>query len=313
MQPPPVKPEKKTDTKKTRSIIKFGTKDTITISIALLLMLSGVVMSIYYGFHRELIAIILIAFSLGLLSFLMIGKIETKEISFVGVKISQASGGFLIFILILSGFLGYKKLTNQSKVNFMNADLENSLRIEEPIDSAIWRDAAGTFKWFNPPLAFATDEHKELKMKWFSNPNFQLKILLIQSYNFGQDSAHFIPKLKNLQIFSKLLLIKYKDIPNVLDRVIVRICKDDFIPSQSFFIDNKWGENQSRYSIFYLPSHKDNDKPIKCIVTLSKDFYSILNEEFELHWKHDFIDVSIEKLLNTVITNYTTRDSIKSN
>jgi hypothetical protein len=241
----------------------------------------------------------------------MIGKIGTKDLSFMGIKISQASGGFLVFIIILASFLGYKKITNKTKVDILAGDMKNALQIREPIDSLVWRDASGTFKWFNPPLSFATDEHLKLKMNWFNHEDFELKILLIESYKHSQDSVFFIPRLRRLQKFVIALRKKYKDVPDLDDRIKVRICKDEFIPSQSFFIDNKWGNTGLQKSIFYLPNKKFEDKPLKCIVSNSTEFYGILNEEFELHWQNDGMNISLNKLLATKITDSTTREVIK--
>ncbi|MBL0200952.1 MAG: hypothetical protein IPP81_12720 [Chitinophagaceae bacterium] len=284
---------------------KFNPKDYITILVAALLLIAGIVISIWKDFEIELIAFIFIAFSFGLLSFLMIGKIGTNNLSFAGIKISQASGGFLVFILILTSFLGYKKLTSK-------AALENSIQIENPRNTSIWKDASGVFEWFNPPLTYASDLHLKTKINWFNNDEFKLRILLIESEDSTENSDKFIKRLVNLQLFIANLSDKYKSEFKFDKHIEVRICMEKYIPTGSFFTTDKWRNKNTPRSIFYLPLKDNIWEPSQCIVSSSSDFYKTLHDEFQRHWgENDAQKISLDKLLNTTITEKTTRSLLK--
>ncbi|MBK6381414.1 MAG: hypothetical protein IPF72_17760 [Chitinophagaceae bacterium] len=88
--------------------------------------------------------------------------------------------------------------------------MENSIQIENPRNTSIWKDASGVFEWFNPPLTYASDLHLKTKMNWFNNDDFKLRILLIESEDSTENSDKFIKRLVNLQLFIANLSDKYK-------------------------------------------------------------------------------------------------------
>lgn len=279
--------------------LKPETKDLITIIIAVLLLITGISISLLKGFAPELVVFILISFSVGLLSFLMIGKIESKEISFAGIKISQVSGGFLIFILLLSGFLGYKKIASNSDT--FQAD---------PSNKKLWVDAAGIFEWYNPPLVYAVEEHQQIKMDWFKNDDFQLRILLIQNADSAERVLYFKPKLERLKIFAIALLEKYKNEFDVKKHLRVKICVETQSPTYSFFTTGNAGRNEQPKSIIYLPDASVVPRPKQSIVSFNRGIHESLSTEFQRHWENDATEISIERLLKTMITKSTTRDSL---
>ncbi len=284
---------------------KLGSKDLITIAVAVLMLLAGIVISSIEKFTLELIAFILISFSFGLLSFLMIGKIQGKEISFLGIKISQVSGGFLIFIIVLASFLAFKKISV--------AELESkATRLGNPEETWVWEGASGVFEWFNPPLGYAAVEHKNLKSDWFKDDKFILKILLIQSKD-SNDRENFYKRIENLQKFVGYLAEKYTD--TTLEKQLeIRVCIEDKIPNQSFFTSKHWvNNNKNPRSIYYLPYKAKTQRPSYCIVASSEEFHALLHEEFDRHWESGTKKVDIKKLLSIGITENITRDAIVSN
>lgn len=292
-----------------------STKDYITIVVAVLLLVSGILISILRKFDSdsiEFIVFLLIAFSIGLLSFLMIGKIGSKEISFAGIKINQITGGFLIFILILTGFFGYKKITKQEEIAVLKDSLANSIQIENPAESSVWKDASGVFEWFNPPLEYAIDEHLKIKMNWFKNDNFQLRILLIASKDSDENKKIFLVRLNNLKTFITRLTENYKEDFNMKKHLSVKICTESYIPNQSFFTTTNWGNKPIPRSIFYLPLKDNLGKPSKSIVSSSKKFNETLHDEFEKHWENDAYKISLDSLLNSSISNTFNWQSIRS-
>lgn len=274
----------------------FGNKEIVTIVIAIGLISVSMYLSIKEGFLIELFTAILLSFGLGLLSFLMIGQLAAKEITVFQIKISQASGGFLVFIILLSCFLGYKKISS-------DVIISNSLQIDDPRKEYIWKDARGTFEWFNPPLALAAKEHLGLKVNWFKEKDFQLHILLLKSQTSIEDNKRFYePRIKNLKIFIDSLKGKMEK-GRVLDNhVIVRVFEANFIPTQSFFTTNKYGPKAIPHSIFYLPSKENSFKPSSCIVSSSATFNVELHREFESYWA-SAKDISLEKLLSTGVVD----------
>ena len=108
-------------------------RDYISMAIGLLLLgLVTFFMSKSEFASKEMFYFVILAFSLGLLSFLIIGKI-TGEGKMLGVNIKSFSGGFAIFIIVILLFLVKQHETPEEP----DPNIE-IFKTENPQDTTVW-------------------------------------------------------------------------------------------------------------------------------------------------------------------------------
>lgn len=234
---------------------------------------------------KELMLIILFAFGISMLSFLVVGKIFGKYNAF------NLSGGFALFGLVLLLYFQYSsRLFKFSETN------REVVQIRNPGDISIWEKPAGKLKFFNAPFAYAASSHFRTKLKWFEDPAFELSILMFDSQDSALHKSKFIPRLKNLRVFLNSLNANNINLNNVEVKVYTGIN----IPSTSFFITDRSIDKKS-YSIMYMTKQI---KPTDCLVSESQTFERLLENEFSNFWEHETTrGLSIEKLLDKTINN----------
>lgn len=273
--------------------------------------------TVLYFPHDEMlnaIGFILLGFFLGMLSFLIIGTIEGNKVKLFGINISQISGGFLVFAIVLASLFSYKRLTNEKmissikaadkiKIDSLEKQLHNfnteAIKIDDPRRKEIWEKGGGTFEWFNAPLKLATEEHAKTKFAWFKDPDFKLQLVLIYSDKEDLNNTYFLPRFENLKEFVRNMKKQADASTEKIDlqnQLIVKVVKSDFIPTQSFFTTTQSSEGKP-YSIFYLPTKDNIMKPSDCIVSSSAEFNKSLHTEFEKYWDSGK-KLSITKLLD---------------
>ena len=240
---------------------------------------------------KEMFYFIILGFSLGLLSFLIIGKI-TGEGRMLGVNIKSFSGGFAVFIIVILLFV------------FKSGDTSTEImQISNPQDTAIWNVADGQFKWFNAPFGYAANkEHARTKFAWFKKPNFTLEILMFLSADSTENHALFNPRLENLRRFLIHMEELNKESGNkvkIQDRITIKVQNCDVIPSTSFFTTKNSNVNKP-YTIIYIID-RNIFRPTKCFTSFSKDLNETLAAEFNSYFDNLDKELSIAKLLDKTI------------
>lgn len=273
-------------------------RDYISMAIGLLLLgLVTFFMSKSEFASKEMFYFVILAFSLGLLSFLIIGKI-TGEGKMLGVNIKSFSGGFAIFIIVILLFLVKQHETPEEP----DPNIE-IFKTENPQDTTVWSVADGTFKWFNAPFGYASGkQHALTKFEWFKKPGFQIEIKMFISNDTLQNNDLFYPRLKNLRQFlfhMKELSAENGNIVSLENRMDVRVVKCVNIPTISFFTTNKSLKNKP-YSILYIFHGGSPFRPVRCLTSYSKDLNITLTEEFNKGWEDNetTYKLSLEKLLD---------------
>lgn len=273
-------------------------RDYISMAIGLLLLgLVTFFMSKSEFASKEMFYFVILAFSLGLLSFLIIGKI-TGEGKMLGVNIKSFSGGFAIFIIVILLFL--VKPPESAEIPDRNIVI---FKKENPQDTIIWAVAEGNFKWFNAPFGYASQKgHALTKFAWFKKPDFQLEILMYISNDTLQNNDLFYPRLENLRRFlfhMTELSAENGNIVSLENRIDIRVSKCVNIPSTSFFTTNKSKSLENKpYSILYI-FDKDTFRPARCLTSFSEDINITLTEEFNRGWDgKETFKLTLAKLLD---------------
>ena len=277
-----------------------GLNPWVPLSIALAFLVLAIWLSATNKDQIDVIVYLLVSFALGLLSSLMIGKIETQDISIFQIKIKQISGGFLVFALCMSVFIFYKKASSQAQIDSLNNQLKNAVQISDPRQMELWNGVAGVFEWYNPPLALATDEHQKMKVDWFTHQGFELRVVLFHSPDAAQNSRHLKPRLENLKKFVTALRSSH---PTEFDKhITVKIVDEPLIPTMAFFTTLKWGKNQEQHSIIYLPTRSEIMKPERCLHSSAPELNRMLHVEFESAWRDGTL-ISLDRLLGANVNN----------
>jgi hypothetical protein len=235
----------------------------------------------------EYILIVIFAFSLAILSFLIVGKISGGANLF-GISLKSISGGFMVFVLVIILYFEYSTKTSKREI----------IEIKNPVDLKIWEKASGHLKFFNAPFAYAGATHFKTKLKWFQDPNFMLTILMFDAKDSLLHTDDFLPKLERLRIFLDSLNTNHVDCKKYIE---VKVYTGMNIPTTSFFITSN-SVHQTPYSIMYMSR---TPKPEECLVSESPTFEKMLEFEFLNFWDHPCSKtLSIKKLLDkNLITN----------
>lgn len=264
------------------TVLKFNTRNLFKIYIAIIFIAICLSISIIKRLLiTEYILVVIFAFSLAILSFMILGKISGGA-QFLGINLKSISGGFMMFLLVIVLYYEFSTKTSKREI----------IEISNPVELSTWEKPAGHLKFFNAPFAYAGATHFKTKLNWFKDPNFMLSILMFDARDSLLHNEDFLPKLTRLRFFLDSLNSHHIDCKKYLE---VKVYTGMNIPTTSFFITGN-SVNHAPYSIMYMSRAP---KPEECLVSESPTFEKMLEFEFLNFWEHSSSkNLSIKKLLD---------------